>query len=111
MRVIIIGSNTIRNLLVSPRDKDPMVNKNEAIYCFQCGDLSCTDEYIGETSRTFGERYNEDLKDLDAPCMFGCPPYVWIPLYVWTPSYFDIPPVCLDASHMFGDPHMFGHPI
>ena len=26
------------------------------------GDLSCDDEYIGETSRTFGERYKEHLK-------------------------------------------------
>ena len=29
----------------------------------QCGDLSCDDEYKGETSRTFGERYKEHLKD------------------------------------------------
>ena len=27
------------------------------------GGLSCDDEYIGETSRTFGERYKEHLKD------------------------------------------------
>ena len=42
------GSNTIRNLLVSLKDKDPMVNHSGAIYWFQCGDLSCDDEYIGE---------------------------------------------------------------
>ena len=57
------GSNTIRNLLVSPRDKDPMVSKSGAIYWFQCSDLSCDDEYIRETLRTFGERYKEHLKD------------------------------------------------
>ena len=57
------GSNTIRNLLVFPKDKDPMVSKNGAIYWFQCGDLFCDDEYIGETCRTFGERYKELLKD------------------------------------------------
>ena len=56
-------SNTIKNLLVSPNDKDPMVSKSGAIYWFQCGDLSCDDEYIGKTSRTFGERYKEHLKD------------------------------------------------
>ena len=39
-----------------------MVSKSGAIYWFQCGNLSC-DEYIGETSRTFGERYKEHLKD------------------------------------------------
>ena len=57
------GSNAIRNLLVSPKDKDPMVSKSGAIYWFQCGDLSCDDKYIVETSRTFGERYKEHLND------------------------------------------------
>ena len=57
------GSNTIRNLLVSPKDKVPMVSQSGAIYWFQCGDLSCDDEYIRETSRTLGERYKEHLKD------------------------------------------------
>ena len=50
------GSNAIRNLLVSHKNKDP-------IYWFQCGDLSCDDEYIEETSRPFGERYKEHLKN------------------------------------------------
>ena len=31
-----------------------------------CGDLGCNDEYIGETSRTFGERYKEHLKSPSA---------------------------------------------
>ena len=57
------GSNTIGNLLVSPKDKDPMISKCGAIYWFQCGDLSCHVEYLGETSRTFGERFKEHLKD------------------------------------------------
>ena len=56
------GGRTIKNLLVSPKDKDPMVNQRDAIYWYQCGDLGCDDEYIGETSRTFGERYKEHLK-------------------------------------------------
>ena len=57
------GNSTIKNLLVSPKDKDPMANKNGAIYWFQCGHLTCDDEYIGETSRIFGERFKEHLKE------------------------------------------------
>ena len=45
-----------RNSWSYPKDKDPMVNQSGAIYWYQCGDLGCDDEYIGETSRTFGER-------------------------------------------------------
>ena len=55
------GGSIIKNFLVSPKDKDPMVNQSGAIDWYQCGDLGC-DEYIGETSKTFGERYKEHLK-------------------------------------------------
>ena len=57
------GNSTIKNLLVSQKDKDPMENKNEAIYWYQYGDLACNEEYIGETSRTFGVRFKEYLKE------------------------------------------------
>ena len=57
------GGRTIKSLLVSLKDKDPMVIQRDAIYWYQCGDLACDDEYLGETSRTFGERYKEHLKD------------------------------------------------
>ena len=57
------GNSMIKNLLVSPKDKDPMENKSGAIYCFQCGDLACDEEYIEDTSRTFGERFKEHLKE------------------------------------------------
>ena len=42
------GGRTIKNLLVSPKDKDLMVTQSGAIYWYQCGDLGCDDEYIGE---------------------------------------------------------------
>ena len=47
------GNSTIKNQLVFPKDKDPMANNSLAIYWFQCVDLTCDYEYIGETSRTF----------------------------------------------------------
>ena len=40
------ASNTIRNLLVFCKDKDPMVSKSWAIYWFQCSDLTYDDGYI-----------------------------------------------------------------
>ena len=57
------GNSITKNLLVSTKDKDSMVNRKGAIYWFQCSDLTCEDEYIGETSRTFGERFKEHLKE------------------------------------------------
>ena len=56
------GCSIIKNLLVFPKDKDPMVSKSGAIYFFQLGDLTCDDEYIDETSRTSVEKFKGHLK-------------------------------------------------
>ena len=41
-----------------------MEKKSGVIYSYQCGEIVCNDEYIGETSRTLGEeRYREHLKE------------------------------------------------
>ena len=40
-----------------------MEKKSGAIYWFQCEVLPCDEEYIWETSGTFGERFKEHLKD------------------------------------------------
>ena len=56
------GNMTIMQILLTFKDKDPMDKKSGAIYWYQCGDLACNEEYIGETSRTFGERSKEHLK-------------------------------------------------
>ena len=49
------GGRTLKNILVSPKDKDEMVNKNSVIYSYCCGEIDCDEEYIGESGRTFGE--------------------------------------------------------
>ena len=51
--------STIKNLLVSPQDKHRMENKSGTLYWYQHRDLTCDEEYIGDTSRTFGERCKE----------------------------------------------------
>ena len=57
------GKMTIRDMLVKPKYKDPVEKKSGAIYWFQYGELACDEEYIGETSWIFGERYKECLKE------------------------------------------------
>ena len=53
----------IKIILVSPKDKDEMVNKNSVIYIYCCWEIDCDEEYIGESGRTFGERFKEHLKN------------------------------------------------
>ena len=47
---------------MKPKDWDPKDNKSGIIYSYQCPQLDCDEEYIGETSRTLGERRREHLK-------------------------------------------------
>ena len=47
---------------MSPEDKDTNTKKGSVIYWFKYDRIDCKDEYIGEPSRTFGERYKEHLK-------------------------------------------------
>ena len=37
-------------------------NKNSIINSYCCGEIDCNEEYIGESGRTFGERFKEHLK-------------------------------------------------
>ena len=55
-------SRTIKNLHLSPKDKDPIQHKSGILYWDDCDRLDYNDEYTGESARTFGERYKEPLK-------------------------------------------------
>ena len=68
VQVYVKGGTTIKNLLMAPKDKDPMMKKSWVIYSYKCGRVDCDEEYIEESSRTFGERFKEHQK---AP-----PPYL-----------------------------------
>ena len=56
------GNNTIKDLLVAPKDRDSITNKGGVIYSNKCDHPGCTMGYIGETGRNFGDRYREHLR-------------------------------------------------
>ena len=59
------GSNTIRNLLMAPKDKDSKLQKSGVTYRYKCPTINCPQEYIGETGRALGDMLKEHLR---APC-------------------------------------------
>ena len=59
VQVYFKGGITIKNLLVAPKDKDPILQKSWVIYRYKCDRVECDEEYIGESSRTLGERFKE----------------------------------------------------
>ena len=47
---------------MAPKDKDPILKKGRVIYRYKCDRVEWDDKYIGESSRTFGERFKEHQK-------------------------------------------------
>ena len=45
-----------------PKDKEAITKQSNIIYWYKCGRTECDDEYIGESARTFEERYREYQK-------------------------------------------------
>ena len=47
---------------MAPKDQATIQNKSGVMYRYQCDRVECDEEYNGEPSRTFGERFKEHLK-------------------------------------------------
>ena len=62
VQVYFKGGVTIKSLLMAPKDQDPMLKRSGIIYKYKCDRVECDEEYIGESSRTFGERFKEHQK-------------------------------------------------
>ena len=62
VQVYFKGGATIKNILMFPKGIDPIQKRSGVIYRYQCDGVECDEEYIGESSRTFGERFREHLK-------------------------------------------------
>ena len=56
------GGSTIKDLLVHPKDKDTILQKSGVIYRYKCGRVDCEEECIGESGRTFAERFREHIR-------------------------------------------------
>ena len=46
VQVYFRGGTTIKNLLMAPKDIDPMMKKSGVIYSYKCGRVECDEEYI-----------------------------------------------------------------
>ena len=58
------GGNTIKELLIHPKDRNNILQKSGVIYRCKCGRVNCEEEYIRESDRTFPERFREHMRAL-----------------------------------------------
>ena len=47
---------------MTPKDIDHITKNSGITYRYKCGRVKCDEKCIGESSRTFGERFREHLK-------------------------------------------------
>ena len=64
VQVHLKGGNTIKDLLMGPKNKYSITNRGGVTYRYECGYPGCRMEYTGETGWAFGDRYKEHLRAL-----------------------------------------------
>ena len=62
VQVCFKGVNTLKSLLMHPKDKVPNSQKKDIVYHWECQADGCSSSYIEETSRSLGERAKEHSK-------------------------------------------------
>ena len=63
IQVYFNGGNNIRNLLMTPKDKDTITYKTKVTFKYRCDRLACDEEHIGESTKTFGIRLKEHFRE------------------------------------------------
>ena len=63
------GNGTFTQLLVKPKDQNPMDRRSGAIYMYQCGEIMCNEDYIGGNIQDPGGKLQgESEGTLSHPC-------------------------------------------
>ena len=62
VQVCFKGVNILKSLLMHPKDKVPTSQKKDIVYHWECQADGCSSSYIGEMSRSLGERVKEHSK-------------------------------------------------
>ncbi|XP_072177261.1 uncharacterized protein [Diadema setosum] len=61
-------TNTLRQMLVHPKDKTPKDQQNNVVYAIQCKDDECDELYIGETKQTLAKRMYQHRRASSSGC-------------------------------------------
>ena len=72
VQVCFKGVNTLKSLLIHPKDKVPTSQKKDIVYHWECQTDGCSSSYIGETSRSQGERVIEHTKSSTSAILKHC---------------------------------------
>ena len=72
IQVCFKGVNTLKSLLMHPKDKIPTNQKKDVVYFWECQADRCKSSYVGETSRALSERVKENCKSSTSTILKHC---------------------------------------
>ena len=72
IQVCFKGVNTLKSMLMHPKDKISIEQKKDIVYRWECQADGCKSAYISETSRTLGERVKEHCKSSTSAILKHC---------------------------------------
>ena len=72
IQVCFKGVNTLKSMLMHPKDKISMDQKKDVVYYWECKADECNSSYIGETSRALSERVKEHSKLTSSAILKHC---------------------------------------
>ena len=72
IQVCFKGVNTLKSMLMHPKDKIHTDQKKDVVYHWECKADRCKSLYIGETSRALGERVKEHCKSSTSAILKHC---------------------------------------
>ena len=71
-RFVSRGVNTLKSLLMHPKDNIPTDQKKDVVYHWECQADGCNSSYIRETSRALGKRAKEHSKSTTSAILKHC---------------------------------------
>ena len=72
IQVCFKGVNTLKSLLMHPKDKISTDQKKDIVYHWECQADGCNSSYIGETSRALGKRVKKHSKSTTSAILKHC---------------------------------------
>ena len=72
IQVCVKGVNTLKSLLMHPKDKISTDQEKDIVYHWECQADGCNSSYIGETSRVLGKRIKEHSKSKMSAILKHC---------------------------------------
>ena len=72
VQVCFKGVNTLKSMLMHPKDKISSDQKKDLVYHWECKADGCNSSYIGETSRALGKRVKEHSKSTTSAILKHC---------------------------------------